>query len=57
MAWFWDAYMSSESAAQRGEITASPLRGSLADLADLPPAATGAIEQAVHHLRKALGTL
>jgi acetyl esterase/lipase len=108
MAWFWDAYIPPENADQRDEITASPLRASLADLAGLPPAfllvdendvlrdegeayaakltqagvpttsvryngihhdfmmlnplrssqaATGAIEQAIHHLRKALNTV
>lgn len=36
MAWFWDAY--TPDPAQRAEITASPLRATLADLADLPPA-------------------
>ncbi|MFC4055780.1 alpha/beta hydrolase [Actinomadura syzygii] len=36
MAWFWDAYTTDP--AQRAEITASPLRASLEDLADLPPA-------------------
>lgn len=107
MAWFWDAYIPPESAGQRGEITASPLRASLEDLSGLPPAlvivdendvlrdegeayaakltqagvpttsiryngihhdfmmlnplrstqaTTGAVEQAIHHLRKALGT-
>lgn len=104
MAWFWDSYADAE---QRREITASPLRASLEDLAGLPEtflvvdendvlrdegeafarrlvqagvrttavrydgilhdfmmlnplrataAATGAIEQAVHVLRKALKT-
>jgi acetyl esterase/lipase len=107
MAWFWDAYIPTESAGQRSEITASPLRASLEDLSGLPPAlvlvdendvlrdegeayaakltqagvpttsvryngiihdfmmlnplrstraTTGAIEQAIHHLRKAFGT-
>jgi acetyl esterase/lipase len=107
MAWFWDAYIPPESAAQRSEITASPLRASLEDLSGLPPAlvfvdendvlrdegeayaakltqagvpttsvryngiihdfmmlnplrstqaTTGAVEQAIHHLRKAFGT-
>jgi acetyl esterase/lipase len=107
MAWFWDAYIPPESADLRNEITASPLRATLEDLADLPPAlvlvdendvlrdegeayaarltqagvpttsvryngihhdfmmlnplrptqaTTGAIAQAIHHLRKALGT-
>jgi acetyl esterase/lipase len=106
MAWFWDAYI--PGAEQRNEITASPLRATLDDLRELPPAfvivdqndvlrdegeayaakltqagvpttsvryngiihdfmmlnpvrptraATAAIEQAVHVLRKALGTL
>ncbi|NJP88619.1 alpha/beta hydrolase [Nonomuraea sp. FMUSA5-5] len=36
MAWFWDAYIADP--AQRAEITASPLRASLEDLAGLPPA-------------------
>jgi acetyl esterase/lipase len=36
MAWFWDAYTTDP--AQRAEITASPLRASLDDLAGLPPA-------------------
>jgi acetyl esterase len=36
MAWFWDAYL--PDAKKRQEITASPLRASLEDLADLPPA-------------------
>ncbi|MEU8798432.1 alpha/beta hydrolase [Spirillospora sp. NPDC048819] len=36
MAWFWDAY--APGPAQRAEITASPLRASLEDLAGLPPA-------------------
>jgi acetyl esterase len=36
MAWFWDAYL--PDAKKRQEITASPLRASLDDLADLPPA-------------------
>jgi acetyl esterase/lipase len=107
MAWFWDAYIPPESAGQRHEITASPLRASVEDLSGLPPAlvlvdendvlrdegeayaakltqagvpttsvryngilhdfmmlnplrhtraTTGAVEQAIHHLRKALGT-
>jgi acetyl esterase/lipase len=34
MAWFWDAYLPDH--AQRAEITASPLRASLGDLAGLP---------------------
>lgn len=106
MAWFWDAYI--PGAEQRNEITASPLRATLDDLRELPPAfvivdqndvlrdegeayaakltqagvpttsvryngiihdfmmlnpvrptraATAAIEQAIHVLRKALGTL
>ncbi|HXT93723.1 MAG TPA: alpha/beta hydrolase [Trebonia sp.] len=38
MAWFWDAYIPPESAAQRSEITASPLRASLEELSGLPPA-------------------
>jgi acetyl esterase len=105
MAWFWDAYLPDE--ARRSEITASPLRASLDDLAGLPEAfvivdendvlrdegeayarklteagvrttsvrfngaihdflmlnplrgtaaTTAALEQAVHILRKALGT-
>jgi acetyl esterase/lipase len=36
MAWFWDAYL--PDAKKRMEITASPLRASLEDLAGLPPA-------------------
>jgi acetyl esterase len=36
MAWFWDAYTTDP--AQRAEITASPLRASLEELAGLPPA-------------------
>src|SRR5262249_52531509 len=36
MAWFWDAYCPDE--AQRSEITASPLRASLEDLAGRPEA-------------------
>ncbi|MET0523858.1 MAG: alpha/beta hydrolase [Nocardioides sp.] len=36
MAWFWDAYLPDES--KRGDITASPLRATLADLAGLPEA-------------------
>ncbi|MGK5683137.1 alpha/beta hydrolase [Actinoplanes sp. URMC 104] len=36
MQWFWDQYIADP--AQRDEITASPLRASLEDLADLPPA-------------------
>jgi acetyl esterase len=36
MAWFWDAYCPDD--AQRSEITASPLRASLDDLAGLPEA-------------------
>jgi acetyl esterase len=36
MQWFWDQYTT--DAAQRAEITASPLRASLDELADLPPA-------------------
>jgi acetyl esterase len=105
MAWFWDCY--APDPRRRSEITASPLRASLADLAGLPPAflivdendvlrdegeayarrllearvptttvrynatihdfmmlnplrprqaTTAAIEQAIHVLRKALGT-
>lgn len=34
MAWFWDAYLPDHN--KRAEITASPLRASLADLAGLP---------------------
>jgi acetyl esterase/lipase len=34
MAWFWDAYLPDES--KRNEITASPLRASLEELAGLP---------------------
>ncbi|MGW7363772.1 alpha/beta hydrolase [Streptomyces sp. NPDC054841] len=106
MAWFWDSYIPDHE--QRNEITASPLRATLDDLRDLPPAlvivdendvlrdegeayaakltqagvpttsvryngiihdfmmlnpvrstkaTTAAIEQAIHVLRKALGTL
>jgi acetyl esterase len=36
MAWFWDAYTTDP--VQRAEITASPLRASLDELAGLPPA-------------------
>jgi acetyl esterase/lipase len=36
MQWFWDQYTTDE--AQRDEITASPLRASLEQLAGLPPA-------------------
>ena len=105
MAWFWDAYLPDRD--ERFEITASPLRATLDDLAGLPEAfvivdendvlrdegeayarrltaagvrttsvrfngichdflmlnplrgtaaATAAVEQAVHVLRKALGT-
>ncbi|GGQ46698.1 acetyl esterase/lipase [Actinomadura coerulea] len=36
MAWFWDAYTTSPE--ERDEITASPLRATLGDLAGLPPA-------------------
>ncbi|MFI6291287.1 alpha/beta hydrolase [Nonomuraea sp. NPDC050790] len=36
MRWFWDQYTTSEE--ERAEITASPLRASLDDLAGLPPA-------------------
>ncbi|SCL34513.1 Acetyl esterase/lipase [Micromonospora rhizosphaerae] len=36
MAWFWDCYAPDRSV--RPEITASPLRASLEDLQDLPPA-------------------
>jgi acetyl esterase len=36
MAWFWDAYLPDE--AKRGEITASPLRATLDELAGLPEA-------------------
>jgi acetyl esterase/lipase len=36
MAWFWDAYL--PEVKKRLEITASPLRASLEDLAGLPPA-------------------
>jgi acetyl esterase len=36
MAWFWDAYTTDP--AQRAEITASPLRATLEELAGLPPA-------------------
>jgi acetyl esterase len=105
MAWFWDAYLPERD--KRSEITVSPLRASLEDLAGLPEAfvivdendvlrdegeayarrltaagirttsvrfngiihdflmlnplrgtaaTTGAVEQAIHVLRKALGT-
>ncbi|MFD9293323.1 alpha/beta hydrolase [Streptomyces sp. NPDC060030] len=105
MEWFWDAYTT--DAAERAQITASPLRASLEELRDLPPAfvivdendvlrdegeayarkltqagvattstryngtlhdfmmlntvratqaSTAAVEQAIHVLRKALGT-
>jgi acetyl esterase/lipase len=36
MAWFWDAYLPDHP--KRGEVTASPLRASLDQLAGLPPA-------------------
>ncbi len=36
MQWFWDQYTTDES--ERAQITASPLRASLEQLADLPPA-------------------
>src|SRR5690606_7501599 len=36
MAWFWNAYL--PDLEQRSEITASPLRAQLDDLAGLPPA-------------------
>ncbi|MFI2378299.1 alpha/beta hydrolase [Streptomyces sp. NPDC018964] len=36
MAWFWDCYTTDP--AQRAEITASPLRATVEDLAGLPPA-------------------
>ena len=36
MQWFWDQYIPDE--VRRGETTASPLRASLAELANLPPA-------------------
>lgn len=36
MAWYWDCYAPDESA--RSEVTASPLRASLEELAGLPPA-------------------
>src|SRR5580693_9951956 len=36
MQWFWDQYTTDP--AKRGEITASPLRATVADLAGLPPA-------------------
>ncbi len=36
MAWFWDCYTTDP--AERAQITASPLRASLADLEGLPPA-------------------
>jgi acetyl esterase/lipase len=36
MAWFWDAYLPDR--AKRADVTASPLRATLGQLADLPPA-------------------
>ena len=36
MKWFWDQYTTDEK--ERAEITASPLRASLDELRDLPPA-------------------
>lgn len=36
MQWFWDQYTTDP--AQRGEVTASPLRATVEQLADLPPA-------------------
>jgi acetyl esterase/lipase len=36
MAWFWDCYLPDR--ARRGEVTASPLRATLEQLAGLPPA-------------------
>lgn len=36
MQWFWDAYAPDET--RRGEITASPLRATMEQLRDLPPA-------------------
>lgn len=36
MKWFWDQYTTDDS--ERSEITASPLRATSEDLADLPPA-------------------
>lgn len=36
MQWFWDQYTTDE--AERAQITASPLRASVAQLTDLPPA-------------------
>ena len=36
MEWFWDAYL--PDVARRSEITASPLRATVADVAGLPPA-------------------
>lgn len=36
MAWFWDAYLPDVD--KRGDVTVSPLRATLADLADLPEA-------------------
>jgi acetyl esterase len=36
MAWFWDSYLPERE--RREEITASPLRATLEDLAELPPA-------------------
>jgi hypothetical protein len=48
MAWFWDAYLPEKD--KRDEVTASPLRATVQTAAT-----SGAIEQAIHVLRKALG--
>ena len=45
MQWFWDAYAPDE--AQRAQITASPLRGTLEDLSGLPDALIVAAENDV----------
>jgi acetyl esterase/lipase len=52
MAWFWDAYL--PDVEKRSEITASPLRATLDELAGLPEALLFVDENDV--LRKALGT-